>query len=471
MRENTATGHDGLPACFLKKTANTIAPHIAKILNSSISSGKFPDWWKKANISAVYKGKGSKKEATNYRPISVLPCLSRIFEKEIAKQLLSYCISKEIIPKEQFGFRPKSSCETALLTALNCWIGEIDKLGMMVGVLLVDLSKAFDNVNHSILIKDLEEIGCDTSALTLFISYLSDRKQRVTSGLQVTDWQYITKGVPQGSCISPLLFNIYVRKLPNEVRDPIFQFADDITNSTTADRVDEIEHKLTANFQQIKDFCLTRDLKINTDKTQCILLKLPSKKIEKELELCLDDHIIKSSSTVDLLGVTIDQHLSFRQHIEKTARKCHGIIGVIKKARAVLPPQLLKLSYTALVRPHLEYCNLIFASSAKSNLTKLETVQKIASRIICGERRDAHAEPLLNKLGLQTLRERRELKIVRTVKNIVGNNCHPYLSDMFRIESDGLIQNNFANRTTFGKKRFSIYAKEAYNNILLDISE
>ena len=121
-------------------------------------------------MSVIYKGKGCKKEANNYRPISVLPCLARIMEKEIANQLSSYCLHRGIIPNEQFGFRPKSSSETALLVALDKWINEIDKPGMMVEVLLIDLSKAFDSVNHQKLILALQEIGCDTTSLSFFTS-------------------------------------------------------------------------------------------------------------------------------------------------------------------------------------------------------------------------------------------------------------------------------------------------------------
>src|SRR6266516_3885681 len=246
----------------------------------------------------------------------------------------------------------------------------------MVGVLLIDLSKAFDNVNHSILIKDLEDIGCDATSLALFASYLTERKQRVTYGANKTKWQSITKGVPQGSCISPLLFNIYVHKLPECVTDPVFQYADDITNSTASDCLHKIQQNLEDNFMKINEFCQDRDLRINTEKTQCILLKLPSKKTPKELELILDSHIIKAATTVELLGLTIDQHLSFKQHIEKTVNKCHGLIGVIRKAKHILPLSLLKLSYTALVRPHLENCSLTFASASKTNLAKAVTVQK-----------------------------------------------------------------------------------------------
>ena len=279
---------------------------------------------------------------------------------------------------------------------------------------------------------------------------------------------HISKGVPQGSCISPILFNIYTRLLPDKVSDPIFQFADDITNSTSANNVEQIETNLTENFRHIKEFCQELNLKINTEKTQCIILKLPSKKMDKPFELQLDNVLIKSSNAVEVLGLTIDQHLSFKLHIDKKIKKCHGLMGLIQRARGTLPQNLLKLSFTALVRPHLEYCSLILAGAAKTNLVKMETVQKIASRLICGVAKDAHAEPLLQKLGLQTLQERRERKVIKTVKDIFNENCHPMLHDMFRLGEDGLITNEVKSRTTFDKKKFSSYAKELYNSLLKD---
>jgi hypothetical protein len=144
-RTGTAAGCDDLPAFLIKSLAYEIAPNIAKIMNCSIAQGLYPLEWKKANIKALWKGKGSREDPVNYRPISVLPILSRLFEKTVASQLSNYCEFKSVIPDHQFGFRRDSSCETALLSATNEWMQEIDK-GKIVGALLIDLSKAFDTV-------------------------------------------------------------------------------------------------------------------------------------------------------------------------------------------------------------------------------------------------------------------------------------------------------------------------------------
>jgi len=158
--------------------AAATAGNISVIMNSSINSGLFPQLWKNANVTAVWKNKGSRTVPANYRPISILPVLARTMEKEIARQLSMYCICKEIIPQQQFGFRANSSCEIALLHALDGWMRAIDK-GDMVGALLVDLSKVFDTVPHQKLIMELADIGCGMLSLAWFANYLSDRFQRV----------------------------------------------------------------------------------------------------------------------------------------------------------------------------------------------------------------------------------------------------------------------------------------------------
>jgi ribonuclease P/MRP protein subunit RPP40 len=304
-------------------------------------------------------------------------------------------------------------------------------------------------------------------SLALFVDFLSNRRQRVTQNGSFAPWRNISKGVPQGSCLSPILFNIFIRLLPSVLNDPIFQFADDLTNSTTSNNITDLKFKLTENFNSIKRFCSKIDLTINASKTQCLLLKLPSQKIENQLELALDNHIIKDTNSVTLLGFTIDSHLTYRNHIENVVRKCHGLLGVLNRSKRVLTRNLMKLFYTAMIRPHLEYCSSLLSSASKTNLSKLDTIQKIASRIICNMPKDSHSEPLLDLLKLSSLSSRRQDKLIKNVHEILDKNCHPSFFNMFTSDNDGLLVNDVINRTNFGKKRFSIKAKEIYNSYIL----
>jgi hypothetical protein len=254
VQPDTATGHDDLPAAVIKKLSNSMACNLQTIMNKSLSTGEFPDQWKKANVCGIWKGKGAKTDPANYRPISVLPVLARVFEKEVAKQLTTYCSLHHVIPDQQFGFRARSSCEMAITYALDHWIKNIDD-GNMVGALLIDLSKAFDSVPHQKLLNELSSVGCSISALRWFHSYLTNRSQRVIQSGVSTSWMEVSRGVPQGSCLSPLLFNIYVRELPTATKTDVTQFADDVTNSASGRTEQEIASKLIEGFNSTKAFC------------------------------------------------------------------------------------------------------------------------------------------------------------------------------------------------------------------------
>ena len=171
IKVNTATGHDGIPGFLLKKLAPAIAPNLSTIFNESLSQCSFPKMWKLANICPVWKNKGSRSDPANFRPISVLPVLARLFEKETASQLYQHCSNVNAIPNEQFGFRKKSSCEMAILSALDSWRTSLDA-GKMVGV-LIDLTRAFDSVPHESLLLELTDVGCGKNALQWFGSYIA----------------------------------------------------------------------------------------------------------------------------------------------------------------------------------------------------------------------------------------------------------------------------------------------------------
>ena len=200
--------------------------------------------------------------------------------------------------------------------------------------------------------------------------------QRVTNDDEVTEWKEVSQGVPQGSCLSPILFNIYVRKLPSTTTFDSFQYADDITHSE-ADHIEEnVIERLTNTFQSTKDFCDAKELTINMNKTQFIIFKSPNRRISDELTLTLDGCTIKPADDVKLIGVQLDKHLTFGKHFDYITNKCNGIIGALSRAAPHLPQELVLMAYTALIRSHLEYCSAIFASASKTQLTKLDIIQK-----------------------------------------------------------------------------------------------
>jgi len=189
----------------------------------------------------------------------------------------------------------------------------------------VDLSKAFDTVPHQLLLTELRDVGCSIEVLLWFCDYLTHRLQRIITYEEITDWIMVSRGFPQGSGLSPLLFSIFVRNLPRQCSSPIFQFADDTTVVAEDLSLPVVAEKLKSAFDDVKQFCDSHELKINLEKTQLILFKKPGKPISEDLHIILENCTITPQKTVKLLGVTLDQHLTFGPHIENVANKCQGL--------------------------------------------------------------------------------------------------------------------------------------------------
>jgi hypothetical protein len=350
----------------------------------------------------------------------------------------------------------------ALLTALDSWMGSVDE-GKFVGALMLDLSKAFDCVPHPLLLHELSKIGVGTLALDWFCSYLSGRTQRVCHNEDITKWRSIGRGVPQGSCLSPLLFNIFVRNIPLAADADCVQFADDITESVVDKDIDAMAKKLTSSFNGVKQFCDHCDLVVNAAKTQLIVFKSANKKLPDEFKLILDNCEIKPSRTAKLLGVTIDCHFTMGDHIEATVRKCQGTLGVLRRAAPNMPIAMLRLAYIAIVRTHLEYASAVFAPSSRTQLEKLDVIQRIAARIILSLPRDAHAAPLLDALSLPSLESRRKEHIANLVESALARRCHPTLNSFFRTTDAGEATGDCIPRIAVGRKRFRYHGALVYN--------
>jgi hypothetical protein len=246
------------------------------------------------------------------------------------------------------------------------------------------------------------------------------------------------------------------------------QFADDLTISEAASSIKEISVKLTQSFHLIQSFCHDLDLEINPAKSQLIVFKVPARKVPSDFEVRLGDINIKRSPSVKLLGVTLDQHLTFGAHMDNISKKCQGVLGALSRASPFLSKELRRLAYVALVRSHLEYCSAVFASASHTQLKKLDVIQRIASRIITGEPRSAHSAPLLEALQLDSLENRRTSHISALVDSFITGNCHPIFQEMFIPQADGSVMkdmNDHSSRIGIGERR-SIFLDAKFITLL-----
>jgi len=230
--------------------------------------------------------------------------------------------------------------------------------------------------------------------------------------IEITKWRKVTRGFPQGSGLRPLLFNIYVRKLPAVTSARTFQFADDLMLKRIL-----ISWRSNCYIASTKPrlFVTSNQLVINASKSQLTVFEAQGKRLPADFALKIEGCKITPAYSVELLRVTLDWYLTFSEHTDDLVKKCHGLIGVLANAALYLTRQLLRLVYVSLMRSQLDYCST-FASAAPSQLRKLNTVQKISARIICGVPRDAHSAPLLESLHLESLESRHTNHVIKTVE-------------------------------------------------------
>ena len=393
-----APGFDELNSFVIKQAKYSLAKPLADIFNKSLAAGVFPDGLKKAQVIPIYK-KGSKHDIGNYRPISVLSTFSKLFEKLIYTRLISFIHKHDILSESQFGFRRNRSTDLATSYVVNKLCNDIDDNHFSIGIFL-DLSKAFDTVNHDILIRKLEHYGIRGIALDLFKSYLCDRSQYVLyNSVKSTD-RPITCGVPQGSVLGPLLFILYINDICNTSDIITFcLFADDTSLLYTDKNVDLAVQNLNLELRKITTWLLANKLCINVLKSNYIIFCASQYKYIQSVPIILNDTNLDQAKGTKFLGIYIDENLTWKKHIDIITAKISKNIGVMNRLKYFLPSSILLTLYNSFVLPYLNYSILTWGSpTPKCN--RLLTLQKRAVRVISKTGFCEHSGPLFANLNL-----------------------------------------------------------------------
>ena len=399
FKNGKAPGYDNLPIHIIKKSFELISEPLMLVINSSLEAGLFPDKLKVAKIIPIYKA-GEVDTFTNYRPISILSSFSKIYERVMYNRLVEFTNKLEIYYCHQFGFRTNHSTNLALTHLINKIATAIDQKEITASVFL-DLSKAFDTLNHDILFSKLERYGIRGVALNWVKSYFNNRTQFVQYNKFSSARIAIQCGVPQGSILGPLFFILYINDLPNasHLVKPLL-FADDTSICYASSDPIVLATVLNEALLNISTWMKANKLSVNIDKTNYIIFQPTQKKSTYEIILLLDDRLITQKKQIKFLGVLLDENRSWKPHINYVCKKVSKSIGVIYRARFNLSKSTKLSLYYTLIYPYLIYCNTIWSSTYVSNLKRLQILQKRIVRLLTSSSFLAHTAPLFKKLKI-----------------------------------------------------------------------
>ena len=419
INPNKASGSDGISGHMLRLGDESIVLPLKIIFDNILKTSSYPYLWKLANVTPIFK-KNDKQLIKNYRPISLLPICGKIFEKIIFSNFYKYLNTNKLITKNQSGFRPGDSTTNQLLYLVN-EIHEAfeDPKCLEVRAVFLDISKAFDKVWHDGLIFKLKQNGVCGSLLKLFESYLNDRHQRVVINSSYSNYLPIESGVPQGSVLGPLLFLIYINDLEKDIKSNIKFFADDtmlysIINDPFTSAAD-----LNHDLDLICKWAYKWKMEFNPDPNkQATEVKFSCKKKKpNHPQLSFNGNPVVEVKDQKHLGLTLASNLSFHKHAQEKLSKAKKNIGIIKHLSKYLPLKTLDQMYKALVRSHLDYCDILYHEPSKVNqpplgetltapMEEIERIQYKAALAITGAWQGSSRVKLYEELGWESITNR-----------------------------------------------------------------
>ena len=437
LPSNKAPGMDKISSRILKDSLPSTLTTITHIVNNSFVTNTFARAWKTAEVTPILKC-GNPDVPNNYRPISLLPIVSKVTERLVHGQLMEHLIRNNKLAAHQSGNRKLHSTETALLYVTDQLLQAMDNKKVSIMVLL-DMSKAFDSIRHDILLSKLQNLDFSQGALDWFQSYLSNRQQCVRIGDAVSKVLPLEFGVPQGSILGPVLFTICVNDLLSVPKRCLSaSYVDDckLYLSFSPAELPTSILALNEDLTRISQWCCKNSLLINPDKTKVLAVGLPQllKKLSS-FSITLFDKEITPVPVVKDLGVLLDTRLSYNQHITEIASKCLFKLYQINRIKHLLDRKTLLLVINSFVFSKLQYCSTVWSNTSSSNIDKLQKVQNFAGRIILGLRKYDHISDGLRSLKWLPIREKLILNDATMMHKCINKLVPDYLADMFKSRS------------------------------------
>ena len=446
-----------------------IPDSIAYIFNRCIEEGISRSSLKVAEVIPIYKS-GKRSESNNYRPISLLSPFSKLFENHIYNQLIKFFNNTKTLHHQQYGFRKNSSTEIAISDIYDKILDAVDKKRICCTV-FIDLAKAFNTVDPEILVEKLRSYGVRGLPLKLLESYLKNRYQYTKVNGISSNLCKIDIGVPQGSSLGPLMFLIYINDLPDTTTMDVRLFADDACLSLQDEDPKTLQDKVNLELTKINQWLMKNKLYLNYDKSTYLIFT--NRKYTHKFQISINNKIIGQSCSTKYLGVTIDEKLSWKDHIQnlksKLAKNCYALA----KAKNYLDQSTLRSMYYSLIYSHLQYGISSWGCAAKSHLTTVETLQKQALRHICLQPPLTHTHNLFKSQKILKFNDIFKFQLCKIIFKTINNmsfkrNPFTNLKNHHKYNTRTSQNHNFAQpqrRTTLGQRSFNYQAPGIWRNI------
>ena len=425
-----SSGLENIPSRLLKDGADALVKPLTLLMNRTIYEGTIPSDWKHAVVTPVHKA-DPKTVPSHFRPISVLPVFSKILERAVHQMIYKYLQEHKLLSAHQSGFRPLHSTSTCLTHVTNTLLHNIDK-GYLTGLVLLDLSKAFDTLDHNVMLDKLSDFGFNRSALQWFSSYLTGRTQSICVNGVTSEPMSIQFGVPQGSVLGPLLFIMYINDLPLAVRVcNVELYADDTLLFFASKSVRDIESQLTSDLENLISWFHSNFLILNVNKTKIMLIGTYQRLSAADgFSIRADNTDLDRVYAFKYLGVLMDQTLSWKDHIDSLGKKISSRLGMLRRARKVLPKATCVTLYNTMVLPLFDYCAAVWDGCGVGYKGYLDKLNRRAACIIEG--RSVAADELFTVFSWPNLQARRDyLKCVLVYKSL-RNLAPAYLLTEFK---------------------------------------
>ena len=438
-----ASGPNSIPPQILHLLKNEIPKPLSMIFNLSFATGIHPEILRIAKTIPVFK-KGSRLLVSNYRPISLLSNINKIIEKLVYSRLYKFLNDNKCFYDFQFGFRAKHSVNHALIDITEKIRNALDNHKFACGV-FVDFQKAFDTVNHKILIDKLKYYGVRGIANSWFSSYLSNRSQFVSILGFDSETKFLKHGVPQGSVLGPLLFLIFINDLNKCIKySKVYHFADDTNLLNISDNPKQIQKQMNIDLKLLYKWLLANKISLNCSKTEIIFFRKPGQKINFNFNIKINGHKIFPSDYIKYLGIYLDFDLTGKQQSCVLIKKLNRSNGMLSKARHYIPADELKSLYYAIFSSHMSYgCQVWHNNNVHSE--KIEKAQNKAMRIISFADYHAPVEPLFKEKHIIRINDFIALQNILFVHDCFHNKLPSCFNDYFTLVSDVHDHNTFSN--------------------------